>query len=121
MRRDGYQRLWRWFGLSRASFLTLPRVLMHEMPDDWQLRMSALLEEYDATWDRRDLSDCKVLAVTDAGRFARWPDWLVNYRHPNAAQIEAIRARACEECGRLAHRCLCVQSAIDRAASGDRP
>lgn len=38
----GYDALWGWFGLSRASFLVLPRVLMHEMPDDWQLRMAAL-------------------------------------------------------------------------------
>lgn len=32
----GENALWLWFGLSRASWLTLPRVLMHEMPDEWR-------------------------------------------------------------------------------------
>ena len=28
----GCDDLWEWFGLSRASWLTMPRILMHEMP-----------------------------------------------------------------------------------------
>jgi len=43
----GYDRLWNWFGLSRATFITLPRAMCHEMPDGWQERMAALLEEWD--------------------------------------------------------------------------
>lgn len=49
--KKGYDALWNWFGLSRSSWLTLPRVLMHEMPDDWQRKMAKLLEEYDEYWD----------------------------------------------------------------------
>lgn len=49
--RDGFERLWAWFGLSRASWLTLPRCMMHEMPDDWQAKMAALLEQWDETWN----------------------------------------------------------------------
>lgn len=32
----GKEKLWQWFSLSYAAWLTLPRVLMHEMPDEWQ-------------------------------------------------------------------------------------
>ncbi|MEA2935040.1 MAG: hypothetical protein QOD74_1686, partial [Variibacter sp.] len=35
----GWEALSRWFGLSRASFAVLPRVLMQQMPDEWQGRM----------------------------------------------------------------------------------
>jgi hypothetical protein len=48
--RPGYNRLWLWFSISRTGWVTLPRVLIHEMPDDWQDRMAALLEEYDRTF-----------------------------------------------------------------------
>jgi len=47
--KKGYDKLWSWFGLSYASFLTLPRVMMHEMPDEWQGKMADLLEEWDST------------------------------------------------------------------------
>jgi len=36
-----------WFGLSYVSFLTLPRVLMENMPQEWQVKMSELLKEYE--------------------------------------------------------------------------
>jgi hypothetical protein len=32
----GREKLWDWFGLSYASWLTLPRVLMHEIPNEWR-------------------------------------------------------------------------------------
>ena len=59
----GHDRLWVWFGLGRPSWLTMPRVMMHAMPDDWQERMAALLEEWDAKWDTSDLPGTKVSAV----------------------------------------------------------
>ena len=55
--KKGYDRLWNYFGLSYASWLTMPRVLMHEMPDSWQLKMAKLLEEYDNYWDTDKLLD----------------------------------------------------------------
>ena len=30
------ERLSRWFGLSYASWLTMPRVMMEAMPEEWQ-------------------------------------------------------------------------------------
>jgi len=88
--REGYDRLWRWFGLSRATWLTLPRVMMHEMPDDWQNKMAALLEEWDDTWDSSDMPNPHVVART-GNRFSTWPGWLLNYRHPEKAPFQSLR------------------------------
>jgi len=89
--RDGYYRLWDWFGLSRASWLTMPRVMMHEMPDEWQNKMAELCEEWDEAWDSSDMPEPSVSAK-EGNRFTRWPGWLLNYRHPDKAQIKALRA-----------------------------
>jgi hypothetical protein len=35
------------FGLTYASYLVLPRVLLQSMPDEWQSRFVKLVEEYD--------------------------------------------------------------------------
>lgn len=88
----GYDQLWGWFGLSYAAWLTLPRILMHEMPDDWQAKMAQLLEQWDETWDTSDLPCTQVTGVR-SNRFVAWPSWLMEYRHPNNAEIEAHRAK----------------------------
>lgn len=92
---EGHAALWLWFGLSRASWLTLPRVLMHEMPDDWQARMAALLREYDDHWEIPDYLavDTMVSAKRD-GRFVKLPDFILNYRHPDEGAINRIRSKA---------------------------
>lgn len=79
----GREALWAWFGLSYAAWLTIPRVLMHEMPDDWQARLAQLLQEWDAAWWPSDgLGDIVVNRRID-GRFSKWPEGLLNYRHPD--------------------------------------
>lgn len=87
----GYEKLWQWFGSSRASFAVIPRALMHEMPDDWQSNMADLLEEYSDTFDTSDVcSSISVTAKTN-GRFSRLPEWITNYRRPLKKVIEAHR------------------------------
>lgn len=88
----GQQKLWGWFGLSYASFLTLPRVLMHEMPDEWQSKMADLLHEYeDEFCNRGDMPGSRVQAVRD-GKLTKWPEWLLRYRRPDKVEIEAVRS-----------------------------
>lgn len=87
----GRERLWNWFGLGRASWLTMPRVMMHAMPDDWQERMAQLCEEWDAAWDSSALPSTQVQAVGDNGRLTKFPEWLLNYRHPNDAELARLR------------------------------
>lgn len=108
----GYEKLWGWFGLSRASFCVMPRTLMHEMPEKWQSKMADLLAEYDATFDRGELDNCKVLAVGENGKFTSWPEWLLQYRRPDLERINALRSKPCEECGKLVHECPCVDALL---------
>ena len=86
----GRERLWLWFSLSYASWLTMPRVMMHAMPDEWQDRMAALLEEWDAHWDSSDMPNTRVQAVGERGRITRFPSWLLNYRHPDRRALNAL-------------------------------
>ncbi len=89
----GHERLWRWFGMSYASWLTMPRVMMHAMPDNWQMRMAKLCEEWDETWDSEDMPVPTVRARAENGRMTRWPDWLLNYRYPDKTEIDRLRRR----------------------------
>lgn len=87
----GQDALWAWFGaFGRPSFLTLPRVLMHAMPDHWQGRMAALLAEYDEAFPNLPAIGSRVL-ITQGGKAIKTPHWLVKYRHPDQAAIEALR------------------------------
>lgn len=80
-----------WFGLSYASYLTLPRVLMEAMPERWQDDMAKLLREYDEAFPNQPDIGTRV-QVTDAqGKLMRTPDWLINYRRPDYDAIERLR------------------------------
>jgi hypothetical protein len=87
--RPGYDALWGWFGLSYASWLPLPRVLMHEMPDDWQARMAVLLEEFDAAFKNVPQYEVQIQLKRN-GRFVPMPDWIA-YRHPDRETIEGFK------------------------------
>src|SRR5574341_1370059 len=68
--RPGHEELWTWFGLSYAGWLTLPRVMMHEMPDDWQMRMAQLLREWDEAWDLAKLPEIEMsVSLKKGGKF----------------------------------------------------
>lgn len=89
---SGKDQLWNWFGLSRASFLTIPRVLMHQMPDEWQKKMADLLVEYDETFCKAYELDLSVsVTFKREGKFVSAPNWILNYRHPNLHEIDKLR------------------------------
>ena len=90
--KSGSERLWGWFGLSYASFLVLPRITMCGMPDDWQKRMAALLEEYDTAYPSHPDTECSVVKRIGR-RLAKWPDWILDYRHPDQVKLDAARSR----------------------------
>lgn len=86
----GYDDLWQYFGLSYSTWLTLPRVMMHEMPDIWQERMAALLHEWDNTWNTDHMPDPYVTARKN-NKFTKWPSFLLNYRRPDNDAINKLR------------------------------
>lgn len=80
------------FGLSYASYLVFPRVLMEQMPFEWQTQFRRLWDEWSDTWQ----GERQLYAVTirdAAGHFGNDP--LGNYRYPDWAAIE--RARGTKE------------------------
>jgi hypothetical protein len=79
----------RWWGLSYAAWLTLPRAFIQAMPPEWQDQLAALLEQYDATFERTDF-DTRVQVVRD-GQLAAMPAWIANYRHPDRLAVERLR------------------------------
>lgn len=89
--RSGNDALWDWFGSSQACWLTLPRVLMHSMPDDWQERMAGLLCEFDQAFPNQP-ELCTRVSITDhGGRRMGYPSWLVDYRHPDRSAVNRMR------------------------------
>lgn len=84
-----------YFGLSYASWLTLPRVLMEAMPKDWQSRIAVLLHEYDdAVKNPPDLGT--TVRVTVNGKLVETPAWLINYRHPDHEMIARVMEKSAE-------------------------
>lgn len=83
-----HNHLWDWFGLSRASFLAIPRVMLHEMPLDWQNKMAKLLWEYDQTFSNPPNLGTRVIVTDERGKAVKTPEWLINYRHPDKAELE---------------------------------
>ena len=89
MNTPGRDALWQMFGLSYASWLVMPRALMHEMPDEWQAKMAALMQEYSDQYPNvPDLS--YTVTIKQDGKFAPMPDW-VAYRHPDRDTIESFK------------------------------
>jgi hypothetical protein len=95
---SGYEKLWGWFGLSYASWLTLPRVLMHAMPDEWQGKMAELLDEWTETFQNPPELGTRV-QVTKHGKLVETPMWLKNYRHPDRDMINQVMGETAPEGG----------------------
>lgn len=90
--REGYEKLLRWFSLSYASWLTIPRSLMQEMPDEWQSKMADLLNEYDEHFDFTTLDGLSTTVnIKKNGKFCKPPYGLLNYRHPDREFIDSLK------------------------------
>ena len=81
-----------YFGLSYASWLTLPRVLMEAMPEAWTRQMAALLHQYDDAFTNQP-SYGTTVRLTVNGKMVKTPSWLSNYRHPDLAMINRLRGQ----------------------------
>ncbi len=86
----GDEKLWMWFDLGRAAWLTLPRALLHEMPPEWQGKLAALLDEFDATFPRWSNGGQVYVQMRKGGRIVPLPEHLCNYRHPDKEAIWAL-------------------------------
>lgn len=90
---EGKDKLLTWFSLSYASWLTLPRVLMEDMPDEWQSKMADLLNEYDERFPNQPELGTRVQITGDNGRLVKTPHELINYRRPDKNFINSLKAK----------------------------
>lgn len=74
-----------WFELSYAQFLTVPRVVMQSMPQEWQEKMAALLYEMDNTFDWRPKRGRYWVRLRDERGLTDAP--LNEYRHANVEHL----------------------------------
>lgn len=76
----------RYFGLTYANWLILPRTVMQDMPTVWQDKFVELLEEMDDTTNWRDFlwqEQIDLIVVAKKGKkFCKLPEELYEYRHP---------------------------------------
>lgn len=72
-----------WFELTYAQYLTVPRSLLQAMPEEWQAKFVALLEEFEGQFpDWRPTEGRYWVTLKDRkGRFTRDP--FADYRHSN--------------------------------------
>ena len=75
-----------WFGLTYASYLVVPRVVLESMPVEWQNKMVKLLNELGERREEFLLDDYTVQVRDDRGRFVHDPQR--NYRHPSGRIME---------------------------------
>lgn len=89
------EKLQQWFGLSYSSFLVLPRVLMNDMPQEWQDKMSELLDEYDQAFDQSKVGvdGCRVQATGPNNELVKMPSEVINYRRPCQLFLERVRIK----------------------------
>jgi hypothetical protein len=74
-----------WFGLTYSNYLVLPRAVLQSMPDEWQEKFVACLDELRETTERAQL-ECpahyRVHVVNSRGQYVRDP--IPHYRRaPN--------------------------------------
>ena len=91
--RDATKDLSCYFGLTYASWLTLPRVLMEAMPEEWKRSVAILLNQYDDAYPNQPSYGTTVRVTVD-GKIVRTPEWLINYRHPDRVMINQVRGLA---------------------------
>lgn len=89
------ENLQEWFGLSYSSFCVLPRVLMEDMPQEWQDKMAALLNEYDEAFDQGlvGVHSCRVQAVGQNNKLMKMPSEILNYRRPCQLFLNKVRVK----------------------------
>jgi len=63
-----------WFELTYAQYLTIPRSVLQSMPDEWQNKFTALLDELDETIDWRPQDGCYWVHLRNSnGKFIADP------------------------------------------------
>lgn len=78
-----------WFELSYAQYLTVPRLALQSMPEEWQERFAKCLNELDDRLDWRPKSGRYWVKLKGGnGKYVRDP--LADYRHKPLLELKPI-------------------------------
>ena len=73
---DSYDYIHKWFGLSYANYLVIPRSILQSMPTDWQQEFVSLLEKIEEKMNENNLiqqPDYQVTARNRNGKYIKDP------------------------------------------------
>lgn len=78
------------FGLSYASFLVVPRLLMEGMSYEWQETMVKLMDEFNEKYNYWIPEDKNIVVRMTGkdGRYTKLPENICNYRRGDASAWE---------------------------------
>lgn len=76
----------------RTAYLVIPRVLVTNMPYEWQQKWVELAKELQEAWDWEQIVNEYTVLPTRGGRFTK--DELRDYRHFPLYRVEQLRAKA---------------------------
>jgi hypothetical protein len=79
-----------WFGLTYSNYLVLNRTLLQGMPDEWQERFVAMMEELNEAIDGIPTASSFWVRATDGGRFVADP--VPHYRR--APSLDQLRSKS---------------------------
>lgn len=73
---SGRDRLW--IRMSYTGWLTMPRVMMHQMPDEWQGKMADLIDEFETTWNNvpKEFHCDTEVRLKQHGKYIKQFPWL---------------------------------------------
>jgi len=128
----------RWFELSYASYLTVPRSVLQSMPDAWQRRLTRCLEEMDRAIDWRPPPGLRYrvqLFKVDEAAEGGDPYWIeemsdpldcynrgrrrIPYKCPECGSAEPA-AKICKRCRKLSAACTCMDQWAIKAGHCER-
>lgn len=66
-----------WFGLTYANYLVIPRSVLQSMPEEWQYKFTAMLQEMDEKYGHLDWPVYEVRVRGEDGRYG--PDPIPHY------------------------------------------
>ena len=82
------------FGLTYAAWLCLPRVLLQEMPLEWQVKLVELLDQFDDEFDWLPANATMYVQFKDdSGTFMKVPRELCHYKYPEQEALDKMRRK----------------------------
>ncbi|HEX9657754.1 MAG TPA: hypothetical protein VGB89_12675 [Bacteroidota bacterium] len=74
-----------------ASWLTIPRVLLDQMPIEWRYEWVKLMDEFNETWDWVPDGIQFYVNARRSGKMVELPEHLCEYRRPMYEELEKIK------------------------------